>query len=233
MTNRMLGTMTEDYLKVIWKAHEWSDEGITTNEIAATLGVAASSVSGNLSKLSREGYLDYEPYGRIRLSEQGRQIAVKMVRRHRIIETYLVERHGYPWDEVHDEAEVLEHAISDRLVELWDNELGNPAQDPHGDPIPRADGTIVRPDGRRLYELGDGDEGVVVRVSDHDAALLRYLDALGITVGTAVRVEARREYAGTVAVTRLSVAGATSATLELAAVAANAIWVSEIARLAE
>ncbi len=218
--------MTEDYLKVIWKASEWSDDGITTNEIAATLGVAASSVSGNLGKLAREGYLDYEPYGRIRLSGRGRQVAVKMVRRHRIIETYLVEHHGYRWDEVHDEAEVLEHAISDRLVELWDNELGNPTQDPHGDPIPRADGTIVRPNGRRLHELAAGDEGVVVRVSDHDAALLRYLGALGISVGAHVGVEAKRDYAGTVSITRLSPAEDAGRAVELATVAANAIWVT-------
>ena len=226
-------TMTEDYLKVIWKSHEWSDEGITTNEIAATLGVAASSVSGNLNKLARDGYILHEPYGRILLSDAGRSIAVQMVRRHRIIETYLVEQCGYGWDEVHEEAEVLEHAVSDRLLEIWDDELGNPLQDPHGDPIPRKDGTVARPDGRRLHELAEHETGTVLRVSDHDPALLRYLHSLGITVGSTLRVHARRDYAGSMAISQVDInatdaaAGPTqTATVELATVAANAIWVT-------
>jgi len=220
-------TMTEDYLKVIWKSHEWSDAGITTNEIASTLGVAASSVSGNLNKLVRDGYILHEPYGRILLSESGRRIAVQMVRRHRIIETYLVEQCGYGWDEVHEEAEVLEHAVSDRLLEIWDDELGNPLQDPHGDPIPRKDGTVARPDGRRLHELAEQETGTVLRVSDHDPALLRYLDSLGITVGSALRVHARRDYAGSMAISLHDPGAAHAASaVELATVAANAIWVT-------
>jgi DtxR family Mn-dependent transcriptional regulator len=226
MITPALSTMTEDYLKIIWKAYEWSDHGITTNEIAATLAVSASSVSGNLAKLAREGYLDYKPYGPIRLSERGRLLALQMVRRHRIIETYLVEHHGYRWDEVHDEAEVLEHAVSDRLLELWDWELGSPTEDPHGDPIPRQDGTIERPNGRRLHELEDGEQATVLRVSDHAAALLRYLDTLGIAVGTRLRLDEKRAYAGTVCLTRVSAAGESEQSMDLALVAANAIWVS-------
>lgn len=220
MSTPRLSTVTEDYLKVIWKAHEWSDQGITTNEIATALGVAASSVSGNLSKLARDGYLDYEPYGRILLSAQGEELAVQMVRRHRIIETYLVETHGYRWDEVHAEAEVLEHAVSDRLLQLWDDMLGNPLEDPHGDPIPRRDGTVVRPDGRRLHELPVGECTTVLRVSDHDPRLLRYLADLGVEIGSVLRVDAKREFAGTMTV---DLAGET---IELATVAANSIWVS-------
>lgn len=228
MTGTGLSVVAEDYLRVIWKAYEWSDEGITTTEIAATLGVAASSVSGNLGKLSREGLLDYEPYGHIRLSARGKQLAVTMVRRHRIIETFLVERYGYGWDEVHGEAEILEHAISDRLLALWDDELGNPLNDPHGDPIPRADGSIVRPDGRRLREVTVGQTATVIRVSDHDPELLRYLDSIGITVGTLLRVDAVREYAGSLAVVGLTEAGRPDGlgTRELAIVASNAIWVT-------
>jgi len=221
-----LSTMTEDYLKVIWKAHEWSDRGITTNEIAAELGVAASSVSGNLGKLAREGYLDYEPYGPIRLNPRGEAVAVGMVRRHRIIETYLVEMHGYGWDEVHAEAEVLEHAISDRLLNLWDDALGNPLQDPHGDPIPRRDGTVLRPDGRRLHALAPGETASVLRVSDHDPDLLRYLADLGVVVGTNWRVVAKRDFAGSMTVVRLTEGAETGPATDLATVAANSIWVS-------
>lgn len=228
MSGTGLSIVAEDYLRVIWKAYEWSDDGITTTEIAATLGVAASSVSGNLGKLSREGLLDYEPYGRIRLSERGKRLAVTMVRRHRIIETFLVERYGYGWDEVHSEAEILEHAISDRLLALWDDELGNPLNDPHGDPIPREDGTIVRPDSRRLRELAVGRSATVIRVSDHDPELLRYLDSIGITVGTTLRVDAVREYAGSLSVVGLTADGVPDrlGNRELAIVASNAIWVT-------
>lgn len=219
--------MTEDYLKIIWKSREWADEGsITTNAIAATLGVSASSVSGNLSKLARQGYLDYEPYGPIRLSAEGEKVAVQMVRRHRIIETYLVEHFGFGWDEVHEEAEVLEHAISDRLLELLDDELGNPLQDPHGDPIPRKDGAVVTPDGRRLHDLAAGELAVVLRISDHNPELLRYIAELGIGIGSALRVEAIRDFAGTMTVVRFPAKGEPDHALELTTLAANSIWVS-------
>ena len=193
-------TMAEDYLKVIWKAEEWADEaadsGISTNEIAATLGVSASTVSGNLRKLDRDGYLDYEPYRRIALSDQGRAIAVSMVRRHRLIETYLVERLGYGWDEVHDEAEVLEHAVSDRLLDRFDLELGHPTADPHGDPIPDADLRIDEGHTRSLGDLAAGTAGRFVRVSDADPEMLRYLGERGIAIGDELEVVDRQPFDG-------------------------------------
>ena len=198
-------TMTEDYLKVIWKAEEWPGDdgevvGITTNEIAAQLGVGASTVSGNLRKLARDGWLHHEPYRPVALTDAGRDLALRMVRRHRLIETYLVERLGYGWDEVHDEAEVLEHAVSDRLLARFDDELGHPTADPHGDPIPAVDGTVVRPEARRLGDVPEGGCGPVVRVSDDDPELLRYLGELGLRVGAHVRVGTRRAYADSVQV---------------------------------
>lgn len=221
------GTVTEDYVKVIWKAHEWSGEGLTTNELAATLGVVASSVSGNLKKLARDGYLEYEPYGRATLSQAGRALAIQVVRRHRLIETYLVEHHGYGWDEVHDEAEILEHAVSDRLLAKIDAELGFPDHDPHGDPIPRADGTITHPRGRRLSDLADGSCASVVRVSDHDPALLRFLGGLAIMVGAHVRIAERHSFAGSLALQILQASDLTVvSTIELATVAADSIWVT-------
>lgn len=229
MATERVGTMTEDYVKVIWKAHEWSGEGLTTNELAATLGVAPSSVSGNLKKLARDGFLDYEPYGRATLTASGRAVAVQVVRRHRLLETYLVEHFGYAWDEVHDEAEVLEHAVSDRLLGRIDEELGFPDHDPHGDPIPRADGTITHPSGRRLHELAAGSSGDVVRVSDHDPALLRFLGTLSIRVGSRVRVVEHHGFAGSLRLELLDSAGGSVAATELATVAANAIWVTPVA----
>lgn len=226
MSTPALSTMTEDYLKVIWKAHEWSDKGITTNEIAAELGVVASSVSGNLGKLAREGFLDYEPYGRILLSPLGESVAVQMVRRHRIIETYLVELQGYRWDEVHAEAEVLEHAISDRLLELWNDALGNPLQDPHGDPIPRRDGTVVHPDGRRLHSLAAGETTTVLRISDRQPELLRYLADLGLVIGSTLRVTAKHDFAGSMSVVKMAQGSEPETPFELATLAANSIWVA-------
>ena len=221
-------TMAEDYLKVIWKAEEWAgddaDRGISTTEIAATLGVGASTVSGNLRKLERDGYLDYEPYRRIALSERGRAVAVGMVRRHRLIETYLVERLGYGWDEVHDEAEVLEHAVSDRLLEAFDVELGRPVADPHGDPIPAADGTVTRPVAHQLQQFAEGECGFVVRVSDDEPELLRYLASLDLRVGAHVRVGERRDYAGSLQVVLTDVHDRPVGTVELAGTAASSVW---------
>jgi DtxR family Mn-dependent transcriptional regulator len=124
-----------------------------------------------------------------------------MVRRHRLLETFLVDQLGYGWDEVHDEAEVLEHAVSDVFVERMAERLGNPTRDPHGDPIPAADGTVVRPDAVPLSSMHAGDAGTVVRISDADPEALRYLAELGLDLDMRVEVTTRREFAGTVAVT--------------------------------
>lgn len=215
-------TMVEDYLKVIWKAGEWDGPAITTNAIAATLGVAASSVSGNLKKLARDGLIDYEPYGRIDLSEEGRAIAVLMVRRHRLIETYLVDRLGLGWDEVHDEADALEHAVSDRLLERIDEVLGHPRSDPHGDPIPRPDGSVQRPEARRLSAAPSGSCGPIVRIADDEPEILRYLEERTLVVGTHVFID---EALGAVGTVRVRLSGREPGTvLEVPAAAADSIW---------
>lgn len=192
--------MVQDYLKVIWGAQEWDGGSITTSEIAEMLSVTPSSVSGNLKRLARDGLIEYEPYGAIELSAQGRAEAVRMVRRHRLLETYLVARLGYGWDEVHEEADQLEHSISDRLLARMDADLGHPSTDPHGDPIPAPDGSVARPDAGRLSDLGEGRCGRIARISDRDPGLLRYLDARGIGLGTHLHVDARSEAAGVLAV---------------------------------
>lgn len=184
-------TAMEDYVKVIYAHTEWQSQPITTNALAARLGLAASSVTEMVKKLTAQGLAHHEPYGAIELTERGRTLALTMVRRHRLIETWLVERFGYRWDEVHDEAEVLEHAMSDRLLDAIDEELGRPARDPHGDPIPAADGSLVLPEAVVLAEAASG--GRVVRISDRDPLLLRHLAAEGIVLDAVVSAERRAQ----------------------------------------
>lgn len=184
-------TAMEDYVKVIYAHTEWQSQPITTNALAARLGLAASSVTEMVKKLTAQGLAHHEPYGAIELTERGRALALTMVRRHRLIETWLVERFGYRWDEVHDEAEVLEHAMSDRLLDAIDEQLGRPARDPHGDPIPAADGTLVLPEAVVLAEAASG--GRVVRISDRDPLLLRHLAAEGIVLDAVVSPERRAQ----------------------------------------
>lgn len=190
MPRPLVTRMVEDYLTAIWKAYEWPGGEPSTTDLATQLGVTASTVSANLKKLSRDGYIDYEPYGRIELTEAGRAVAVEIVRRHRVIESYLVQELDLGWDQVHDEADRLEHAISDLVLDRMDVILGHPVLDPHGDPIPSPDGTVAVDDSTPLIEIPAGGEALVTRVSDRSADLLRYLDERGIAVGTRVRIDA-------------------------------------------
>lgn len=174
----------EDYVKAIYSHTEWQSEPITPGVLATRLGLAASSVTEMIKKLAAQGLVRHEPYGAIELTRDGTALALRQVRRHRLIETWLVQRMGYAWDEVHDEAEVLEHTMSDRLLEAIDEQLGRPARDPHGDPIPTAEGTVDRPDAVTLAEASRG--GRIVRISDRDPLLLRHLEAKGLVLGSVV-----------------------------------------------
>ena len=186
-------TAVEDYVKVIYAHTEWQPDRITPSELAARLGLAASSVTEMVKKLAAQGLVSHRPYGAIELTQDGTALALRMVRRHRLIETWLVQHVGYSWDEVHDEAEVLEHAMSDRLLDAIDEQLGFPRRDPHGDPIPSADGTIDRPDAVLLRDADTG--GTVVRISDRDPLLLRHLDAEGIGLDSAITAQRRDDLA--------------------------------------
>ena len=179
----------EDYVKVIYAHTEWQPDPITSGTLAARLGLAASSVTEMIKKLVAQGLVRHEPYGAIELTRDGTALALRQVRRHRLIETWLVQRMGYSWDEVHDEAEVLEHSMSERLLEAIDEQLGRPARDPHGDPIPAADGAIDRPDAVTLAVASGG--GRIVRISDRDPVLLRHLEAEGLVVDALVTPAAR------------------------------------------
>ncbi|MCB7135385.1 metal-dependent transcriptional regulator [Cellulosimicrobium marinum] len=220
-----LTPVAQDYLKVVWSAREWSDERVTTKLLAERMGVGASTVSETVRRLSAQGLLEHAPYGSIALTDRGRALALAMVRRHRLLETYLVSELGYGWDEVHDEAEVLEHAVSDLMIERIDARLGRPTRDPHGDPIPGADGSVVRPPATPLSELAAGDRGVVARISDADPDVLRYLAELGVGLDTRVEVTERREYAGTLTLVWSGAGAAGARPSPLGLRAAGHVWV--------
>lgn len=182
--------VTQDYLKAVWAASEWGGSGASITGLARRMGVAPSTASENVARLVEAGLLEHEPYRAVTLSEEGRRRACLMVRRHRLLETYLVERLGFDWDEVHAEAEDLEHACSERLLQALDSALGHPVRDPHGDPIPLPDGSIVQPELRALDTVAVGRTAVVARIDD-DTELLRRLAAAGIGLDTPVAVVAR------------------------------------------
>ncbi len=178
----------DDYLKTIYHHTEWQDDRITPSQLAAELGLAPSSVTEMVRKLAAQGLVTHRPYGPIALTSEGEMRAASIIRRHRLIETWLVGEFGYAWDEVHDEAEVLEHALSDRLLEGIDERLGRPRFDPHGDAIPDAAGHVHREGFVLLADAPAGHTGRVLRVSDRDGELLRAVEAAGVTVGAEVEV---------------------------------------------
>ncbi len=214
-----LSTVAQDYLKVIWTAQEWSAERVSTKMLAERLGVSASTASESIRKLADQGLVDHEKYGAVTLTAEGRRAALAMVRRHRLLETFLVRELGYGWDEVHDEAEVLEHAVSDRLMARIDAKLGFPQRDPHGDPIPAVDGQVPAPAARQLWSCVDGEAGTVARISDADPEMLRYFDDVGISLDSRLKVLARREFAGIISV------AINDDPVDLGSPAAQAIWV--------
>ena len=205
----------DDYLKTIYHHTEWQNDPITPSQLAGELSLAPSTVTEMVQKLVAQGLVSHRPYGPVSLTDAGRLRAASIIRRHRLIETWLVREFGYAWDEVHDEAEVLEHAISDRLLEGISARLGHPTRDPHGDAIPDASGTVVTEPFVLLAEAAIGHSGRVLRVSDRDPALLRALEGAGIDVGHAVTVAGR----GAVQVDG-------GATIELPDAAASAVWIT-------
>jgi len=179
---------SEDYLKTIYAHTEWQSEPITPKALATRLGVAPSSVTEMVKKLAAAGLITHVPYGPLTLTDAGVLRATAVVRRHRVIETWLVREMGYDWDQVHEEAEVLEHSISDRLLDAINARLGHPSRDPHGDPIPLADGSSPRQAAVLLADAEAGHSGTILRVSDRDSGVLRELAANGIGPGVVVTV---------------------------------------------
>ena len=185
----------EDYLKAVYDL-ERTGGAAATNDIAHRLGVAPASVSGMVRRLAEQGLLTYERYRGVRLTPDGRRAALRTLRRHRILECYLATVLGYPWDGVHEEAERLEHAASDALIDRMAAALGDPAFDPHGAPIPTREGAVDERHHVALADLAPGARARVVRVSDEDGELLRYLGELALTPGTEVTLVARAPFDG-------------------------------------
>lgn len=195
-TPKWRSSSVEDYLKVIYALRERGAQAVTTSALAGRLGVSLSSASGMVRKLAELSLVEHARYGDITLTEPGRRIALEVLRRHRLIELYLVKELDYAWDEVHDEAELLEHAVSDTLLERIATRLGNPVVDPHGDPIPTTDGRIMVPDAHQLSTLEPATSGTIVRVVDLDPELLRYLTDQRIGLGDRITVLERKPFGG-------------------------------------
>lgn len=213
-----ISATSQDYLKAIWTAREWGGQPISTTALAAKFAVTTATVSDTVKRLVANGLVVHEPYKAISLTREGEHHAVRMVRRHRLIETFLVTSLGYAWDEVHDEAERLEHAVSDELIDRIDVLLGHPHRDPHGDPIPSTAGALDYP--RDVVPLADATPGRyrITRISDADPGRLGYFRARGLLPDSIITVIERDEQGGTVIVQT-----ADQPTLALAAPTSDAV----------
>src|ERR1700710_1497689 len=189
-------TAVQDYAKAIYALELRGGEAVSTNALAERLGVTPASASGMVKRLDEMGLVSHEPYRGVQLTPDGLRLALEVIRHHRLLELYLAEQLDVPWDRVHEEAEVLEHVLSEDLEALIAAKLGHPTHDPHGDPIPDAD--LVLPQERTacLSTLEPGEEATVVRISDAEPELLRYLAAREIVPGTHLRVVDKQPFGG-------------------------------------
>ena len=186
----------EDYAKAIYSLAHQSDGAVTTNALAERLGVTPASVSAMVKKLNERGLVAHVRYKGVALTPAGERVALEVMRHHRLLETYLAEHLGVPWDRVHEEAEALEHVLSEYLEGRIAAKLGHPTHDPHGDPIPSASLELPIEETSRLSDLEPGDFGRFVRVSDSDPAMLRYLSERGVALGDALEVLDRQPFGG-------------------------------------
>jgi DtxR family transcriptional regulator, Mn-dependent transcriptional regulator len=186
----------ENYAKAIYSLARRDDGPVSTNDLAERLSVTPASVSAMVRKLAERGLVEHVPYRGVELTEEGERVALEVLRHHRLLELYLAEHLGVPWDRVHDEAEALEHVISEDLEARIAAKLGHPTHDPHGDPIPDADLVIHEGETRCLADLAPGDRGEFVRISDRDPEKLRYLDERGVGLGDAFEVVERQPFGG-------------------------------------
>ena len=186
----------EDYAKAIYALERQAGDAVTTNALADRLGVTAASASGMVKRLNDLGLVEHRPYRGVSLTPEGRRVALEVMRHHRLLELYLVQSLGVPWDRVHAEAEVLEHVLSEELEEVIAAKLGDPTHDPHGDPIPTRDLTIEEGPTETLQGLRPGDRGKFRRVSDSDPAMLRFLAERGIAPGDEFEVIDKQPFEG-------------------------------------
>ncbi|MGZ4168153.1 MAG: metal-dependent transcriptional regulator [Solirubrobacteraceae bacterium] len=195
-THALRSTAVEDYAKAIYALQERDNQPVSTTALAERLGVTAASASGMVKRLGELGLVSHRRYHGVLLTDAGRRVALEVIRHHRLLELYLVESLGVPWDRVHQEAEVLEHVLSEELEELIAAKLGDPTHDPHGDPIPSRELTIEEVPTRSLESLTPGDCGTFARISDSDPDMLRYLAERGIAPGDELEVVERQPFGG-------------------------------------
>ena len=186
----------EDYAKAIYALASRGDGTVSTTALAERLGVTPASVSAMIRKLAERGMVEHVPYHGVRLTADGERLALEVLRHHRLLELYLAEQLGVPWDRVHEEAEALEHVLSEDLESRIAAKLGNPTHDPHGDPIPTPDLNIEEGETLSLADLMPGTRGRFVRVSDSDPAMLRFLDERGVRLGDRLEVLDRQPFDG-------------------------------------
>ena len=192
--------VVEDYVKAIFALESRGDEAVATTALAERLGVTPGSASAMVKKLADRGLVSHVRYRGVRLTPEGARLALEVVRHHRLLELYLAEELGMAWDRVHEEAEILEHVISEELEELIAAKLGHPTRDPHGDPIPTSDLRLEDDDMASLGALEPGAAGTFVRVSDSDPAMLRYLADRGISPGDRFEILERQPFGGPIEV---------------------------------
>jgi DtxR family Mn-dependent transcriptional regulator len=186
----------EDYAKAIYALELRDGEAVSTNALAGRLGVTPASASGMVKRLDELGLVEHKPYRGVSLTEHGRRVALEVIRHHRLLELYLVKTLGVPWDRVHEEAEVLEHVLSEELEELIAAKLGDPTHDPHGDPIPTRDLMIEEGTTQSLQSLEGGAQGTFTRVSDSHPEMLRFLAERGIAPGDRLEVVDKQPFDG-------------------------------------
>ncbi|WP_432797770.1 metal-dependent transcriptional regulator [Poriferisphaera sp. WC338] len=218
----MASSTVENYLKTLYAMQQVAGEGlIPLGKLAEALSITAGTATIMIKRLATEGYVDYEPRNGAKLTKVGRKKALDVLRRHRLIELFLVEVVKLDWSEVHEEAEILEHAISDRLLQRIDDMLGNPTHDPHGDPIPQPSGEIVE---RKLISLSSAEPGpaTIARISDHSPSFLQFIDEQGLTPNTEISLVSHDLSADTVTITR------ENQTLQLGRSAASKIMLIDI-----
>ncbi len=186
----------QDYAKAIYALEQRYGDAVNTTALADRLGVTSGSASSMLKRLNGLGLVAHVPYRGVRLTDAGRRVALDVLRRHRLLELFLTDELGVPWDRVHAEAEVLEHVVSEELAERIAEKLGHPTHDPHGDPIPTVEGRVTDTETRSLVDLEPGEGGVLARVSDSNPEMLRYLTERAIRIGMQVEVHGREPFEG-------------------------------------
>lgn len=195
----VLSQSIEDYLKAIYKL-QTDEKGASTTKIAEAMDVSSASATNMLKRLAKMGLVDYESYRGASLTESGNKIALEVIRHHRLLELYLLEVMGYSWDEVHDEAEKLEHHISEQFEDKIAELLDHPTHDPHGDPIPSKDGIMPRMEVEPLTGAEEGRSYIVSRVKNQDPELLRYLEKIGLLPGAQITIKEKAPFEGPVTI---------------------------------